>query len=227
MKNTILIVSFFCFFIFTSFKTTERACEYVGSNIEFISSQTKKALTETDFNKTKFEIYKAINAIEKTKSKLKDCGCSYASKSLMEALDNLVNATKISSLEGAHILLQKALENTDSSLELLQQHHTHQSKYQHDSLTLNTKETAEEKSSKILDQRELREKIDASLTNFESSVDKIVETTDCKTAKKYLLKVFKNCEDELLNEKLTEGKKYYNLRTKSIAGAALKKLNCE
>ncbi|WP_047415968.1 hypothetical protein [Cellulophaga sp. Hel_I_12] len=223
MKNTTFLLGILLFVFLSSFKTTDRACEYVGSNIEFIGSQTKKALSETDFNKTKFEIYKAINAIEKTKSKLKDCGCSYASKNLMEALDNLINATKISRIEGAKIFLNKALENSDTSLELLQQHHTHQSIYQHDRLSLNSKSP---EASKLLDDRKLRQTIDTSLKAFETSIHNIVTTVDCEAAKKYLLRVYSNCETELLNEKLSEGKKYYNLRTKAITAEALKKLNC-
>lgn len=227
MKSKLLLIGIFCFLVLSSFNITDRACEYVGSNIEYIASQAKKALAQTDFNKTKFEIYKAINAVEKTKGKLKDCGCSYASKNLMEGLEHLINATKISSIDGAKILLNKALESTDTSLELLQQHHTHQSKYQHHELTLNTKKSEDEKASRLNSGRTLRQTIDSSLTKFEESVTKIVASTHCSDAKKYLLKVKSNCENELLKEELSEGKKYYNLRTKTIATEALKKLKCQ
>lgn len=222
--NTFLLSIFYILFL-SSFNTSDRACEYVSSNIEFITSQTKRALSQTNFDKTKFETYKAINAIEKTKSKLNDCGCTYASKNLMEALDNLINATKISTHVGAKIFLSKALENSTNSLELLQLHHTHESKYQHDKLSLNTKALEEEKSKKQ-NASMLRQTIDNSLKKFEASVDKIVTTTDCDDAKEYLIKVQESSENELLNEKLTEGKKYYNLRTKAIATEALKKLDC-
>ncbi len=226
MKSKPFILFIFIFILFCSFKSEDGACEYVGSNIAFITSQTQKALSQTDFNKTKFEVYKAINAIEKTKTKLKDCDCSYATKNLMKALEHLINSTKISTIDGAKVFLNKALESTSTSLELLEQHHTHQSNYKHDELSLNIKIDDQEKASKAIYIDKLRQTIDNSLRNFEVSLDRIVEINDCEEAKKYFIKVQKNCENELLNEKLSEGKKYYNLRTKAIATAALKKLDC-
>lgn len=226
MKSKSFLLGIFLLILFSSFKSADSACEYLGSNIAFIASQTQKALSQTDFNKTKFEVYKAINAIEKSKIKIKDCDCSYATKNLMKALEHLVNSTKISTIDGAKIFLNKALESTNTSLELLQQHHTHRSKYKHDELSLNIKIDNEEKASRAKDNAKLRQTIDQSLKNFEVSLDRIVETNDCEEAKKYFIKVQKNGEKELLNEKLSEGKKYFNFRTKAIATAALKKLDC-
>lgn len=226
-RHLLLIV--LLFLSLSSFnKNEDRACEYVGSNIEYISSQTQKALLETDLNKTKYQIYKAINAIEKTKQKLKDCGCSYASKSLFISLDNLVMSTKTSNIGNARILINTSLINTKSSLESLQEHYTHQSKYQSDVLSLNTKEEAKtRKKSPIINDRALHQKIDSSLVKFEKSLDDVVRTIECKKAKAFTLRVFNISEKELLKENLSEGKKYYHLRTKAIASDALKKLeNC-
>tara|TARA_R110000868_G_scaffold202782_2_gene450569 strand:- start:6599 stop:7285 length:687 start_codon:yes stop_codon:yes gene_type:complete len=227
MKSKIYLLNIFLFLLLSSF-TKDRACEYVGSNIDFITSQTQKALLETDLNKAKFEIYKAINAIEKTKEKLEDCGCSYASKNLFDGLDNLIMATKTSTINGARFLLNRVLENTASSIEALKEHHTHQSKYQNDVLTLNTTKSNKETSAmKMLEVRELRQTIDASLVKFENSLDDIVKTVDCNEAKAFILDIYNKCEQALLKEKLSEGKKYYNLRTKAIASEALDKLkNC-
>ena len=207
---------------------TNRDCEYVGSNIEYITSQTKKALTETDLNKTKYQIYKAINAIEKTRVKLNDCGCSYASKNLFEGLDNLILATKTSSIAGARVLINKALEKTALSLESLKEHHTHQSKYQADILTLNTKNSEKEKlDSKEARDRELRQAIDSSLVKFEKSLEDVITTVDCEEAKNFIIEIKNKCDQALLNDELSEGKKYFNLRTKVIATNALTKIsNC-
>ncbi|ADV47710.1 hypothetical protein Celal_0366 [Cellulophaga algicola DSM 14237] len=207
---------------------TNRDCEYVGSNIEYITSQTKKALTETDLNKTKYQIYKAINAIEKTRVKLNDCGCSYASKNLFEGLDNLILATKTSSIAGARVLINKALEKTALSLESLKEHHTHQSKYQADVLTLNTKNSEKEKlDSKEARDRELRQAIDSSLVKFEKSLEDVITTVDCEEAKNFIIEIKNKCDQALLNDELSEGKKYFNLRTKVIATNALTKIsNC-
>tara|TARA_R110000868_G_scaffold14075_2_gene65696 strand:+ start:3929 stop:4609 length:681 start_codon:yes stop_codon:yes gene_type:complete len=220
-SKTFLLGLLLCLSSFTS----DRACEYLGSNIEYITSQTQKALLETDLNKTKFQIYKAINAIEKTKVKLKDCGCSYASKNLFDSLENLINATKTSTINGARLLLHKALENTESSLESLQEHYTHQSKYQSGILSLNTKSSNEQKSAmKLPEERILRQKIDASLVKFEASLNVVIKTIDCKEAKEFAMVIHERCEKELLKENLSEGQKYYNLRTKAITSEALKQL---
>ncbi|QWX82755.1 hypothetical protein H0I23_09780 [Cellulophaga sp. HaHaR_3_176] len=230
MKIKYLLLIFFLFIFLSSFnKEEDRACEYVGSNIEYISSQTQKALLETDLNKTKYQIYKAINAIEKTKKKLKDCGCSYASKNLFTSLDNLVMSTKTSNLGNARIFLNRSLKNTASSLESLQEHHTHQSKYQNGVLSLNTKTDENlKKGSPIPNDRYLHQKIDSSLVKFEKSLDDVVRTIECGKAKTFTQRVFNISEKELLKENLSEGKKYYHLRTKAIAAEALKKLeNCK
>jgi hypothetical protein len=219
-KYTLLYVLLFV--VFSSF-TADSACEYVGSNIEYISSQTKKAMVEKDLNKTKYQIYKAINAIEKTRTKLNDCGCSYASKNLFDGLDNLILATKTSSISGARIFITKALENTYSSLESLKEHHTHQSKYQPDVLTLNTKK--ENLDSKETRERKLRQTIDLSLIKFEKSLEAVITTVECLEAKNFIIEIRNKCDQALLNDKLSEGKKYYNLRTKVIATNALKKLD--
>lgn len=224
MKSIPYILYLIVLLLFSSF-TSDRACEYVGSNIEFIETQTKKALSEQDLNKAKFQVFKAINAIEKTREKLADCGCSYASKNLFDGLDNLIKSTKTSTIKAAHVLIERALVNTESSLESLQEHYTHQGKYQADVLTLNIKTRDKEQLNKhITTTRELQQKIDVSLEKFEKSLNEVVETVNCKEAKKFTSDIYKKCEQALLKDNLTEGKKYYNLRTKAIAGAALKKL---
>ena len=223
MKSISYLLCLVVFLLFSSFKS-DRACEYVGSNIEFIEAQTKKALAEKDLNKSKFQVYKAINAIEKTREKLADCGCSYASKNLFDGLDNLIKSTKTSTIKAAHVLIERALANTESSLESLQEHYTHQGTYQADVLTLNIKSDDNNLNRKLTTTRELHQKIDVSLQKFEKSLNEVVETVNCKEATRFTLEIYKKCEQALLKENLTEGKKYYNLRTKAIASAALKKL---
>lgn len=107
--------------------------------IQRITSQTQKTFSQTDCNKTKFEVYKTINAVERSKIKLKDSDCSYAAKNLMKALKHLVNFTKISTIYGAKRFVNKASKSTNTSLGLLQQHHTHRSKQMPDELSLNIK----------------------------------------------------------------------------------------
>ncbi len=227
MKSKFLLLCAFCSLTLSSFSNSERACEYVGSNIEYITSQTQKALLETEINKTKYETYKAINAIEKTKTHLNDCGCSYASKNLFKGLENLIKATKTSSVKAAHVLLKRVLINTSSSIEALKKHHLHKSKYQNDVLTLNTNDSFENKSnlySKMPSEREMRQKIDVSLEKFETSLTNVISILDCSEAKAYMKKVQSECQQELFREDLSDSKRYYNLRTKSIVTNALNKL---
>ena len=208
---------------------TDNACDYAGSNIGFIRSQTEKALAAEDVNQSRYFAYKALNAIEKSKEQLKECGCEYAYKSILEGLDNLKKATRVSSLQGTRILLQRALENTMGSLDALEEHEElHESKYAGDVLAMNTR-TAEENRLKAIQPKgkALEKKIDQFLEDYRQSLDKVVRSVNCREAYAYAIKVYEHCEQQLLNPELTEAKKYYNLKTQEITAEALKELeNC-
>ena len=119
---------------------TDNACSYASSNIGFVKTQTLKAIEAEDLNQTRYFAYKALNAIEKSKDQLKECGCEYAYKNILAGLDNLKKATRVSSLQGTRILLRRALENTMGSLDALEQHdELHKSPYASDVLAMNTK----------------------------------------------------------------------------------------
>ncbi len=211
--------------VFSSFKIKlSKACEYVGSNIGYVKSQTKKALAENDLNKARFFTYKALNAIEKSKNQMKDCGCDYAVANIEEGLKNLIAATRASSLNGSKLLLTRALENADLSLEALRNYDS-ESPYGNDVLAMNTAETKNApKKAKIIEGKSLEKKIDDSLISYKESLDNIVNTVSCKEAKAFALRIYQHCEQELLKSNLSEGKKYYNLKTKDITAQALKKL---
>ena len=208
---------------------SSKACEYAGSNIGFVKSQTEKALAAEDLNKSRYYAYKALNAIEKSRQQLEECGCEYAKKSILESLDNLKRATRVSSLRGTRILLNRALENTLGSLEALEQHEElHRSQYASDVLALNTKASEEDRLKlKQPTGPALEKKIDQFLEAYRNSLDNLVKSLDCKEANAYAKKVYEHCEQQLLSGKLTEAKKYYNLRTQQITAEALKELeNC-
>ena len=73
--------------------------------------------------------------------------------------------------------------------------------------------------------KELQNKIDLFLEDYRNSLNNVIKSLDCEEAYAYAIKVFEHCEQQLLKEKLTEAKKYYNLKTKEITEEALKKLN--
>ncbi len=221
-------LSAFLFFLFFSatLLASENACDYAGSNIDYVRSQTENALAADNVNQSRYFAYKALNAIEKTKQQLEECGCEYAFKNILEGLDNLKKATRVNSLAGTRILLNRALENTMGSLDALEQHdELHKSKYASDVLALNTKETENIRLNAIQPAGPaLEKKIDEFLEAYRTSLNKVVQSVNCREAYAYARKVYEHCESQLLNAKLTEAKKYYNLRTKEITAEALKQL---
>jgi hypothetical protein len=224
MKSLSAFLSIYLFS--ASMFASENACDYAGSNIDYIRSQTEKALAAEDLNQSRYFAYKALNAIEKTKKQLEECGCEYAYKSILEGLDNLKKATRVNSLAGTRILLNRALENTMGSLDALEQHdELHKSRYASDVLALNTKETDNIRLNAIQPVGPaLEKKIDRFLEDYRISLDKVVQSVNCKEAYSYAIKVYEHCESQLLNADLTEAKKYYNLKTKEITAEALKGL---
>jgi hypothetical protein len=224
MRLSVLAVCFVAIFLFPSFKSN-KACEYAGSNIGYIQSQTEKAIASEDINMSKYFAYKALNAIVKSKSQLEDCGCEHAMELILESSVNLTNATRATSLASAKILLSKALDNALGSIEALDEHDSHDSKYNNDVLAMNTKTSiAEKDSQKLLTNKTLESKVDIALEKFKVSLDKVVESVDCKEALAFTQNVYDICEQQLMKPNLSEGKKYYNLKTKEIAANALKKL---
>ncbi len=202
------------------------ACAYAGSNLGYIKSQTEKALAAKDINTSRFYVYRALNAIEKSRKQLEECGCEYASRNMEEGTENLKLATKISSLTGTKILLNRALDNTFGGLEALEEHdETHKSEYASDLLAMNTRESDEEmKAMRPPQGKILEQKIDQSLARYKESLEKVIRTVDCREARAFAIRIYNHCEQELLKSNLSEGKKYYNLRTKDITRKALEKL---
>jgi hypothetical protein len=218
-----------CLCTLSSYSDDTKACDYAGSNIGYIKTQTQKAIEAEDLNTSRYFAYKALNAIEKSRKQFEACNCDYANKNIFESLENLKKATRVSSLDGTKILLKRALDNTMGSLEALEKHdELHGSRYASDVLAMNTK--ASEKEKLAMKQPEgpaLRSKIDQSLMDYKTSLDEVVRTVDCKDAYAFAHRIYRHCEAELLKPELTEAKKYYNLRTKQITEEALSKLkNC-
>lgn len=211
--------------LFSSFKV-DKACEYAGSNINYVITQTEKAIAVDDINQARYFAYKALNAIEKSKNQLKECGCEYAAENIAEGLSSLKLATRATSLNSTRILLNRALENTLGGLESLEEHELHDSKYGSNLLAMNTLVAKKEKNSmKKPGKKELEIKIDISLEKYRESLNKIVNSVECNEARAFAENIYLHCEQQLLLPNLTEGKKYYNLKTKDITAAALEKLN--
>jgi len=225
MRSTFTILFVLSLFPFSAFGN-QKACDYVGSNLDYIQSQTQKAIDADDLNFTRYYAYKALNAIEKSKTQFNACGCDYALKSINEGLDNLKKATRIGSIKGARILLKRALESTYGSLEALEKHdELHVSLYASDVLAMNTQSAIEEKLARRMPaEKDLHSQIDKALVNFKNSLDEVVRSVNCREAFDFAQRIHAHCSQELLRKDLTPGKKYYNYRTKEITENALRKL---
>ncbi|WP_273277704.1 hypothetical protein [Maribacter polysiphoniae] len=210
--------------IFSSF-TVDKACEYATSNMNYVKSETEKAIAKEDINQAKYHAYKAINAIEKSKEQIKECGCVYAEHNIKDGKTDLISATKATSLNGARILLNRALEHMTDAIESIEDHELHDSQYGTDLLAMNTTISDLEKVSMSKPtEMEMEQKIDASLENYRQSLEKIVNSVDCASARAFAENIYLHCEQQLLLPNLTEGKKYYNYKTKEITAKALEKL---
>ncbi|MCP4975772.1 MAG: hypothetical protein GY931_06380 [Maribacter sp.] len=225
MKNNYTLLLVVLVILFSSFNI-DKACEYAGSNINFVKTQTEKAIAVNDINIARYHAYKALNAIEKSKNQLKECGCEYAAESIAEGLTNLKLSTKATSLNSTRILLNRALEYTLGGIESLEEHELHNSKYGSNLLAMNTTVAKKEKTTiKKPSKKELEGKIDISLEKYRESLDKIVNSIDCEEARAFAENIYSHCEQQLLKSNLSEGKKYYNLKTKEITAKALEKLS--
>ncbi len=205
-------------------KPPSNACEYAGSNISYIRTNTQKAIDAVKMNMVHYFIYKALSAIDKSKGQFKACGCEYAQVGIEESERYLKKAIKASSILGARILLERSLDHTLGSLEALEDHpEIHTSEYGND-LKVNTQEDNAVQFPGPTSGKALEARVDASLENFRESLDKVINTLPCSEAEDYVTGVFQRCELELLRTNLTEGKRYYNLKTKNIAKKAMEKL---
>ncbi len=201
---------------------SSNACEFAGSNISYIRSNTQKAMEADKMNMVHYYAYKALSAIDKSKDQFKACGCEYAQIGIEESERYLKKAIKAASILGARMLLEKSLDHAQGSLEALEDHpEIHTSEYGND-LSVNTQEEmVKVQSFRPISGKELEKKVESSLENFSISLEKVISTLPCEEAEDYVLGVFKRCELELLKPGLTEGKRYYNLKTKNMAARAL------
>ena len=201
----------------------------MGSNIGFIQKQTLKALESDDINISRYYAYRALNAIEKSKKQFMACGCEQAEKNIEESSEHLKRATRVTTLASTRIILNKALQSTQNSLEALEEHEElHDSRYGSDQLSMNTKAAyLEQQKGRMPVGEALQKKIDQALIDYQNSLEKVVNSTPCKEAYKLAITNYERCEEQLLRPDLSEAKKYYNLKTKQITEAALNKLkNC-
>ncbi len=224
MKTIYILVAILTFGLFSSFASNE-ACNYANSNMGFVKTQTQNAISENDINKSRFYIYKAIKGIQSTSSKFKECGCTDAEVSIDESLINLKAAAKATSIKGTHILLNEALHHIVDVFDALEQHEMHDNAFASKEFAMNTTMEVENTLEEIKsDKSEMQQTIDVALLKYEASLQNVVNSVKCSDATAFAKKIYEQCEQQLLKKDLSEGKKYYNLRTKEITANALKAL---
>lgn len=227
MKLQYLILYVFLFGLFSAFNS-DQPCKYADSNIGYVKAEIKKAIAAKDLQLVRYHTYKALSAIEKSKKQLKECGCKYAVDNIKNGSEHLKMASKAISLASSVILLNRALEETIESLDALNNHELHNSVYGNDILEMNSA-SSEKKKAPVRPPSEniLKQKIDSSLSKYRKSLERVVNTVNCKEARDFAAEIYDHCEQQLLNSELSEGKKYYNLKVKEITSEALEKLgNC-
>lgn len=213
----------FSIFLLFAFKASE-ACEYSGSNINYIKTQIEKAISQNDLSLVRYFTYKALDGIEKSKKQLEDCGCDHAAIGIEESSHLLKRATKESTLKGSKELLNKSLKNTKGSIEALEQHEGHLAKPKKAMLSMNSDDTGANTPEILMENRFLQERIDISLGSYRESLNKVVRTVNCKEARAFAERIYQHSEKELLNPNQTEGKKYYHLKTQQITAEALEQI---
>jgi MFS superfamily sulfate permease-like transporter len=227
-KTYIPFIVIFCFIIFSSF-TVNLECEYAESTITIAMDNTKKAIEVDDINQARYYTYKAVNAIEKSKKQLEKCGCTNAKEDLDEGLNHLILATKATTLDSTHELLLKSLDHTLEGLNALTYHDLHENNQNKDIAMANTPNSITEIELPVSTKRNsIHNTIDNSLEKYRLSLDNVVKTVDCKEAYNFTKKIIEQCEKQLLRNDLSDGKKYYYLRTKDFTAKALARIgNCE
>lgn len=206
------------------------ACAYASSNLEYIKSKIQTALAAEDLNMSKYHAYKALNGIEKTRGNFLDCGCEDSIVNLENALAHLKTATRAESLQSAKTALEKALANTINGMKALIQYERESSNpYGNDVLVMNTKDFVGDQDWLLpAHEATIKEQVRKSLLEFESSLEKVITDVDCEKAYGFVSNIYEESRSILLNTKLSEYKKQYHQRVKTLSHAALQKIgNCD
>ena len=200
------------------------SCMDAESMISFIERHIGNAMQADAVSMVRYHTFKAINTLEKSRSQLENCGCDYAKKYIGEGLEDLKLATRVNTVEGSRILLNRALTELSVGRDALEMHDAqHDGPFGNDVLALNTQSqvrvTEAPKSASGIEAQ-----IDASLEAYKTSLDEVVRTVPCREAREFVQRIYDHCERQLLREDLTPAKRYYNLRTKVITENALNRV---
>ena len=212
--------------LMTSFTNPANACQYASSNLEYIKSKIQDAVLAEDLNMSKYHAYKALNGIEKTRENFLDCGCEGAIESLENTLLHLKSATTSSAFKKSKINLHKALETTIIGINVLKEFEQQtSSEYGSNVLVLNTTDVVDFKDGMLLTHGStVKKQVHQCLLGFESSLEKVVSDVDCKDARRFITNIYEESRLILLNTELSQHKKEYHQRVKTLTEEALQNL---
>jgi hypothetical protein len=226
MKLFRLLPGIFTFFLLIA-ATPRDACINTESMIRFVEDQTEQALEEEELNLIRFHTYKALNAIERTRNQLHSCGCDYARKNLLESLEKLKLASRVTTLEGTRIPLSRAMEYIKAAKEALRLHdEMHERPFGQELMVSDTGMPSQTQAKRLIEEEKaLEAKIEEALINYENSLQDVVEGVPCQEAVVFVQRVYAHSQKQLESSDLTPARKYYNLRTKEITENALERLS--
>lgn len=233
-KNLLLLIVFaiglIALLLLSSFSKPANACQYASSNLEYIKSKIEDAAMSKDLNMARYHAYKALNGIEKTKDNFLDCGCEGAIESLETTLSMLKSATKASDFNNSKLELHKALETTIIGIKVLKDFEKEtSSEYGSNVLVMNTSDVLDFDDGMMLTQGStVKKQVHQCLLGFESSLNKVVSDVDCVDARRFITNIYEESRLILLNTKLSQHKKEYHQRVKTLTKEALTELeNCQ
>ena len=207
--------------------TNINACQMANADVISIKEHTQTALETQSLEMAKYHSFKALSGLEKTKTNLNDCGCEPALETAKDTEFNLKKAVRSKSLEDSKSYLKLALQNTLVTIDALRNFEQgYDSSYGDDILVLNTKEVLNEQGGILLSPaKQMQQKMNESLTEFETSLAAVVQHVDCEDAFNFINKVIGKSNRNLEKATLTSAQRQYHTRVKSIALDALKSLD--
>lgn len=215
-----LVPGLFVLWMMTSLGLPD-ACEFANSNLEYIKGKIQEAVAAPELQMARYNTYKALNGIEKTKHNLQDCGCRSTQERMDLALSQLKGAARAGSLWESKQLLDQALENTLGALGALRDFRGG-NPGPHDSRpTIDSR--GQDWLFRIPDVT-VREQVEESLSAFESSLESVIREVECEDARRFVADIYQETRSNLLNKELSKHKKEYYLRVRALTEQALKKL---
>ena len=153
--------------------TPEEACSNAEDMIRFVEKQTAQALEQDDMDLTRYHAFKALNAIERTRNQLQACGCEYTRKNLIESLENLKLATRVTTLEGTRIPLSRALDYIHAGKEALRDHdNTHERPFGQQLMASEGGMPSQTQAKRLIEEEKaLEAKIEDALINYQHSLN--------------------------------------------------------